>query len=121
MMYIQFGKKNKRKILFIHGFLGSNKEFLKSFPVNDLKKKYHLIFLNLEITEECNKFEDYINHLGSNLLISFGEIDLVVGYSMGGRVAVNLKNHYPNIIKKLILISSALNPPLMKMKRTSTL
>ena len=85
--------------------------------MNDFKKKFHLIFLNIEIPDNCKDFKGYINHLGVNLSNNFREIDLVIGYSMGGRVAVNLKNHYPNFIKKLILISSALNPPLLIKKR----
>ena len=120
-MYIQFGKKNKKKLLFIHGFLGSNGDFLNYFPVNDLKKNYHLIFLNLEQIDNCFTFEEYIDKIGEKLLKRFGKIDVSIGYSLGGRVAINLKSKFPKLINKLILISSALNPPLLLEQRQKRL
>ena len=113
----EYGKKNKRKILFIHGWLGDNSTFKNYFPITKLQKKYHLIFLNLEIFENVHTFHDYANKTIELLKSKFQKVDLVVGYSMGGRLALHLKLKDITYFNKLILISSAINPPLLRSRR----
>jgi len=110
LSYIDTGK-GINTILLLHG-LGSNAGFWR-YNIPELAKKYRVIAVDLPgfgksekgnysysmsfFSNEIKKFVDKLN-IGKFIFI---------GHSMGGQIAITFALKYPNMIKKLILISPA--------------
>lgn len=102
-------------LIFLHGFLGS---LLDWMPVIDgLKKKYRCIAIDLPSHGKSQDFSDPFKAL-EEALLSFGP-SILVGYSLGGRLALKYGQQHPETIKSLIAISShvGLQTSLEKEKR----
>ena len=115
MHFLRQGNKNT-PIIFIHGFMGCSKDFE---PIMDiLHTQNECIAIDLpghgknyaHLPKRClfkhltNVIKGYITNLGTNKCH-------LVGYSMGGRLALQIASSYPNLIDKLVLIST--NPGLV--------
>ncbi|MDO9182534.1 MAG: alpha/beta fold hydrolase, partial [Bacteriovorax sp.] len=102
-------KKQAPLIVFFHGFLG-NKDDLKEISLH-LRDRYSLLYIDLPGHGETNcknfystddffkKFADFIRLFSENFIF--------YGYSMGGRIALNLSLNYL-VPTKLILESAGL-------------
>ena len=83
-------------IIFLHGFLGTPQDF------HPVLKNIHIPYQALTLPGHCNKpldlekFEEEIPFKST-----------LVGYSLGGRIAMHLAKKYPEKIKKLIIVSAA--------------
>lgn len=88
----------KRPIVFLHGFLGSSSDWLELLsylpPCN-----YHLIDLP---GHGKSTFQQEL------ILPNFEEKMILIGYSMGGRLALQYAASCPEKVEKLILLSTHL-------------
>ena len=104
---------NQTPIIFLHGFTGkaNDWEFLFEYFSNE----YYPIAIdfNYHIKDETNKtnFKFDLNNLNKLLNKTFDlfhfDKAFLVGYSMGGRIALTFANSYPEKIKGLVLESSS--------------
>lgn len=101
---------NKPNLLLIHGNTSSGIFFM---PLIDaLKDDFNIIvpdlrgFGNSTYNKPIDKFTDFSNDL--NELLEALEIThtYVLGWSLGGTVAMDFAINYPNLVDKLILLSS---------------
>jgi len=116
LAYSEYGKKNKKTMLFIHGF-GESK-YTWRFIIKPLSKKYHIITLDLKGFGESpkTKDEDYSVYDQAKIVQKFIEQKKIknltlVGRSFGGGVALVLammqeKKILKFKIEKLILIDT---------------
>ena len=114
--------KHLLPVIFIHGFLGNNEDWN---PIRTLvKNKFTFINFNLpghsESTEKTSNsskkrngqphnFETTARSLRDLCKINFYQkkiAPILVGYSMGGRLALYTAIHYPSITSGIIIISS---------------
>ncbi|WP_226035861.1 alpha/beta fold hydrolase [Aquibacillus saliphilus] len=101
---------NKPYIIFIHGFLSSQYSFRKMVPL--LIDKFNLITIDLPPfgdSDRITKFTYSYSNL-ANIIVYFMNTKSIpsaylVGHSMGGQIALTCAYHYPDRIKKLILLA----------------
>lgn len=103
--------RNRPDLVFLHGFMGDSSSldnfaslFSAKFNIWTLDLPYH----GRHQSFDYKNWEDVIDELAC-LFIRFSNLWLY-GYSMGGRIALGLKQRYPKLVKKLILEST--NPGL---------
>jgi 2-succinyl-6-hydroxy-2,4-cyclohexadiene-1-carboxylate synthase len=113
--YSQTGKiaKDKTPLIFLHGFLGSRLDFLE--VVSQFKDERLCLSLDLpghgkdpvSLIEESYQL-DHIAHSLVNFLESLNLCPChLVGYSLGGRIALYLLLHFPDYFSSGILISTS--------------
>jgi O-succinylbenzoic acid--CoA ligase len=97
-------------LVIFHGFMGSRRDFyFMGEEINELKEKYLMAFVDLPHFGESKDhdfkdWQDFSNYLSQHLNRTQREINLL-GYSMGGRVALELSFEL-NKLNKLILESA---------------
>lgn len=89
MLYTD-GDSDSPALIFLHGFLGSNEDW---FPMIDrLKGTFYCIAIDWTESEEVIRtVQEEISHLSI-------DIQAYIGYSMGGRIALQLPPIHPSII-----------------------
>lgn len=98
-------------ILFLHGFLGDAKEFRDIG--RDFEKTHTVIYADLpghgshQITSQCATFESIVEDYAQLLSKQRTKDWHVVGYSMGGRLALFLACKWPQLIQRMTLISAS--------------
>ncbi|WP_170287669.1 alpha/beta fold hydrolase [Aquibacillus halophilus] len=101
---------NKPYMIFIHGFLSSQYSFRKMIPL--LIEKYNIVTIDLPPfgdSDRLTRFKySYVNL--ANIIIYFMNTKSIsqaylVGHSMGGQIALTCAYHYPERIRKLILLA----------------
>jgi len=103
----------KPTIVFIHGFTGSSSDWLEIIPQID--NCFSVIAIDLighgNSTSPNNSELYEISSVNKQIkkIIEVLQLDkaIITGYSLGGRVALNFANEYPNIVKGLILESTS--------------
>jgi 2-succinyl-6-hydroxy-2,4-cyclohexadiene-1-carboxylate synthase len=106
------GDSNNPTLLFLHGFLGSSSDW--KYITNKLSSDYYCIAIDLpghglsEIDDSKDSFSientaRYISEILQKYKIE--KCDLL-GYSMGGRIAIYLAVHYPEYFNKIIIESA---------------
>ncbi|GEL05221.1 2-succinyl-6-hydroxy-2,4-cyclohexadiene-1-carboxylate synthase [Rummeliibacillus sp. G93] len=103
----------KTTIVFLHGFTGSTKTWESTEQW--ISKKYRMISIDLMghgLTDSPYSVEAYSMDEQVELLREFFEARRIytctlVGYSMGGRVALAFAIRYPDKVKKLVLESAS--------------
>lgn len=111
LAYISNSYRNEEAIVMLHGFLGSSADY--SLFLSELSKSYYSIAFDLPghgkstfLSKEAYLIDNTILILHSQLQdLGVNKIHLI-GYSMGGRVALSLANAFPEMIASLTLISS---------------
>lgn len=102
----------KPTIIFIHGFTGSSNDWLEIIPQID--NHFSVITVDLighgkSSSPNNSKFYE-ISAINKEIkkIIEVLKLDKVIlaGYSMGGRVALNFANEFPNFVNGLILEST---------------
>ena len=107
------GERDKPPILFLHGFMGSGRDWEKI--VDLLIMKYSCLIVDLpghgetRIYNENRIYSMYATAELINKLLDMENIVqcYLVGYSMGGRLALFLTLHYPHRFWKVILESAS--------------
>jgi 2-succinyl-6-hydroxy-2,4-cyclohexadiene-1-carboxylate synthase len=118
------GNPNHPSIIFLHGFLGSREDWL---PVSrKLGPPYQFLLIDLpgHVKTAVTRRTDYIISNTAKYLVDF-LVDRgiqkchLVGYSMGGRLALYLATKYPEIFDKVILesVNPGLSSKREKMRR----
>jgi 2-succinyl-6-hydroxy-2,4-cyclohexadiene-1-carboxylate synthase len=105
------GQLDHSPICFLHGLLGSHKDFTEVYL--PLSNNYYCIIMDLPghgLSKPFNKhaknpFEDVLDKLYRTLQAFDFTKFVLVGYSLGGRLASLFANKYPYMVKGLILLS----------------
>jgi 2-succinyl-6-hydroxy-2,4-cyclohexadiene-1-carboxylate synthase len=108
----QSGSAENPPLLFLHGFMGINRDW--SPVINQLSDQFHCIAVDLPGHGQ-SQFDDpalFSMPAAAGMvieLLGYLEIDAValVGYSMGGRLALYLAVHFPEHFTSLILESAS--------------
>ncbi len=117
--YVTFGADTAQPVLFIHGAPGSWDGYLNMLDDSALQHNYHLISVDrpgygksqkkpkkrvYSLAEQANAISLALrsNHSGKKAI--------VVGRSYGAPVAAELAALYPQLVKKVILLSPAIDP-----------
>ena len=115
--YSYKGDLSHPAILFLHGFMGDRTEF--ELTIADVSKQFYCVAINLpahgetDITEQITDQDDYYTiQSTANLVIKFldflrVERCFLVGYSMGGRLALYLTICFPQYFYKVVLESAS--------------
>jgi 2-succinyl-6-hydroxy-2,4-cyclohexadiene-1-carboxylate synthase len=109
------GDPSLPRIIFLHGFLGSGSDWV---PIaRQLENEYCCILVDLpghgESDIEANGnpdlfFTETVDTLAMELTRSAApELCFLVGYSMGGRVALALALRHPELFAKVIIVSAS--------------
>lgn len=103
--------KEKKKLLFLHGYLSSSKSFYyqTSFFARDFNV-YAPDFKGFGENVGMDKpysLDDYVDDLLEYLRSNEIEKPLVVAHSFGARVAIKACTRYPDIFEKLVLTGAA--------------
>lgn len=110
---LETGRPDKPAILFLHGFLGSAEDWLEI--MEHLASEFHCLAIDLPghgktvITGETEAYQmprvaEGIVHFLQTLGI---ENCFLVGYSMGGRLALYLALQHPEVFRKVLLESAS--------------
>ncbi|MEG4241679.1 2-succinyl-6-hydroxy-2,4-cyclohexadiene-1-carboxylate synthase [Microcoleus sp. MON2_D6] len=111
--YSLTGNKNQPTILFLHGFTGSSQDFSSVIPL--LFNSYCCLAVDLPGHGETRVSGDESCYNISNTaqaliqLLNDLQIDkcLLLGYSMGGRLALYMTLHFPERFEKVVLESAS--------------
>ncbi|MEZ5357884.1 MAG: 2-succinyl-6-hydroxy-2,4-cyclohexadiene-1-carboxylate synthase [Candidatus Zixiibacteriota bacterium] len=104
------GSPENQPILFLHGFMGSGKIWLPTFE--QLESDFYCVALDLpgHGTTEANldklTFDSLAESLADYIESTFSRPPIVVGYSMGGRIALYTALKYPDSVASLVMESS---------------
>jgi 2-succinyl-6-hydroxy-2,4-cyclohexadiene-1-carboxylate synthase len=100
IFFLEKGDPKKPSIVFLHGFLGCSKDF--EFYLEALSNEFHCIAFDLPGHGRSSLYE--INEL----IPLIPKNSSIVGYSMGGRIGLNLQIRRKNLFKKGIYLSTHL-------------
>ncbi|MEC4891648.1 MAG: 2-succinyl-6-hydroxy-2,4-cyclohexadiene-1-carboxylate synthase [Oscillatoria sp. PMC 1051.18] len=111
--YQLIGAQNKSIICFLHGFMGDNRDF--ESVVNLLTAEFRCLVIDLpghgktkiNGNESCYNLPNTAQALVDLLVELNLKKSYLVGYSMGGRLALYLAIHYPQYFPKLVLESAS--------------
>jgi 2-succinyl-6-hydroxy-2,4-cyclohexadiene-1-carboxylate synthase len=105
LFYETFGSDPVTPLIFLHGFLGSRLDWVPM--IESLQNRYRCIAVDLPSHGKSPYFDDVFAALEKTLLsLSEDSLPILVGYSLGGRLALNYGNKHPEKIKGLIALSS---------------
>lgn len=108
--YVELGDSTQQSIVVIHGLFGSHKNW--SRISKQLALNFHIIAI------DCRNHGDSFNSTNMNyhvmandvyLLIQELKLDnpIILGHSMGGKVAMQLSSEYSDVIAKIIVVDIA--------------
>jgi 2-succinyl-6-hydroxy-2,4-cyclohexadiene-1-carboxylate synthase len=104
LSYFRRGQVNARPLVFLHGFLGCKEDWEEM--VSELEHEYLCYCLDLPGHGESPFFPDLVQAV-ANAIASFSLDNVVlVGYSLGGRIALQIKKQFPMLASRLILLSA---------------
>ena len=110
--FLPEGQSSKKDVILIHGFTGSSKDWEQIIPGLSKNFNYYAIDLtghgNSDSPTEKNIYEAnaLIEQLRELIKKISNEKITLLGYSMGGRVALSYAVKYPETIEGLILEST---------------
>jgi 2-succinyl-6-hydroxy-2,4-cyclohexadiene-1-carboxylate synthase len=113
LQYQTWGDRHLPPILFLHGFLGDCNEFEAVCEL--ISKKYHCVAIALpghgqtivQSGDEYYRMEATAQGIIEGLNALQIRPEGLVGYSMGGRLALYLALHFPDYFSKVILESAS--------------
>jgi 2-succinyl-6-hydroxy-2,4-cyclohexadiene-1-carboxylate synthase len=111
--YKLWGHRNHPKVFFLHGFLGSWADFTTIIEI--LGDRFCCLAVDLPGHGQTKILEtgpnDGINETAESLIALLKYLDFtpchLIGYSMGGRLALYLACHFPKQFKSLFLESAS--------------
>lgn len=114
----------KSPLVFLHGFLGSKQDFSDSIAL--FETKYSCISFDLPGhggagLSEKPSFDVFLDNIHKHLLERRIAKCHLIGYSMGGRLALFFAKKFPDLVDKLIIVSSHLGLEDQKEKKVRLL
>jgi len=108
----KIGNEKNPPIVFLHGLFGQGDDFL--YFAKQLSDKYYSILVDLPGHGQSDILEEStfpkLCQLVLESLPATNQKALLIGYSLGGRIALYLMTHYPQYFNKAAIISA--NPGL---------
>lgn len=109
---LERGSKQNPPIVFLHGFLGQSKDWFELIRL--LEEKYYCLCIDLPGHGQSptpEKVETNFFEVCNELILEVLEAKSIekavfVGYSLGGRLALNFAKNNPKTVERLILISA---------------
>ncbi|MBP3952921.1 alpha/beta fold hydrolase [Bacillus suaedae] len=102
----------KKTMILIHGFVSSCFSFRKLIP--ELRKEFDIYTLDLPGFGKSGKRKNFVYsfHNYASVVIAFCQLFkldevILVGHSMGGQVALYTAKVKPNLVEKIVLLSSS--------------
>lgn len=98
-------------LVFIHGWIGSSKEWIHQLCYFNFKE--HITILDLPGFGKSDKPKaKYSIEFFAKQILNFLKLlgcneAILIGHSLGGMIALNITIHNPKLVKKLILISTS--------------
>ncbi len=116
LSYRAFGNPSNQPLVFLHGFLGSSLDF--SPLITSLQEKYFCLALDLPAHGKSPYCVDTLVAV-EKTIDSFQIEPFLIGYSLGGRIALHLSQKTKLPIKGSIILSShvGLECPIQKKAR----
>lgn len=96
-------------LILLHGFTGSSENWQPFIPT--LPEKFHVITPDIighgkaAILSDIDSY--YMQYAAESIFSTIEEPFHLLGYSMGGRLALYITTHYPDKIKSLVLESAS--------------
>ncbi|BAY86577.1 alpha/beta hydrolase fold protein [Calothrix parasitica NIES-267] len=110
--YCFSGNSNKPLILFLHGFMGNSHEFDETVKL--LADEFYCLSLDLPGHGQTQVINDNCYTIANTATALINLLDelkvsqcFLLGYSMGGRLALYLMLHFPRYFHKVILESAS--------------
>jgi 2-succinyl-6-hydroxy-2,4-cyclohexadiene-1-carboxylate synthase len=111
--YELWGDKNHPKLFFLHGFMGSLTDFKPIIEI--LGDQFCYLAIDLPghgQTKTLNTgLSEGIREIAESLIALLNRLDFMpchlIGYSMGGRLALHLACHFPHRFKSVVLESAS--------------
>ena len=99
------------KIYFLHGFLGTPRDWdaIQKSIVTKINCQTHAIdYFNIPLLSPSYGFEAWAGHFNEHILSQAEQDDLniLVGYSLGGRLALHALEHSPSLWSKVLCLST---------------
>lgn len=102
-----FGNPSSPPLVFLHGLLGSTEDYIPM--INELKKDFYCIGIDLPGHGVSPLISPLTLHSTlkaiKETLQDYGMVS-IIGYSLGGRLAMLLEYYYPHLIKSMMLLST---------------
>ncbi len=120
LFYETFGSpsvEHPYPLIFLHGFLGSRKDWMPI--IESLQNSYCCIAIDLPAHGNSEHSENVFLELENTLTFLSSPPPVLIGYSLGGRLALSYAQKHPDKIKGLIACSAhtGLKTTLEKEKR----
>lgn len=117
LYYNLLSRPDRPTIIFLHGFLGGSDDW--EMITNDLSNQFGILMIDLPghgQNSSTNENDFLIENCAKNIISLSDQLRLtdliLVGYSMGGRLAFYLLTHYPGRFKRAVIESA--NPGLKR-------
>ena len=110
--FYQNVSKSSPTIILIHGFLSSTFSYRRLIPL--LNKEFSVLALDLPPFGQSEKSTSF-TYSYKNMAAIIEELIvrlqlykvILVGHSMGGQIALNVANQRPDLVEKIVLLSSS--------------
>jgi len=119
MYHIDQGPKDAPVILFVHGLGGSSEYWVQAMACTEMQK-YRCLAIDLLGFGGSDKPEDFDYSMEKQAetireFLALKKVDKViyVGHSMGGSVGMALLQLQPDLVEKLVLLDTTLDPSYM--------
>ena len=117
---IELGESNERKLLLLHGLMGSSRNWL--MVARALSERFHVHVLDLRNHGQSPWADSMSWEALSSDLERYSERAFsgrpfcLLGHSLGGKCAMHFATHYPEQVEKLVVVDIAakLYPPHFK-------
>ena len=103
LFYRTYGSPDKQPIVFLHGFLGSSLDFIPL--IEELQKEYFCLSLDLPAHGLSSYFPNTLLTV-QKAIESLKIKPFLLGYSLGGRIALHLSQKTSLPVKGTLIISS---------------
>jgi 2-succinyl-6-hydroxy-2,4-cyclohexadiene-1-carboxylate synthase len=111
----QWGDKILPRLLLLHGFMGSSVDFYPA--ISTLSQHFHCICVDLPGHGQTPIIDDRDFVSTAEQILEIAPHSHLLGYSLGGRLALYLALHYPDRWQKVILESASFGLPTAQMRQ----
>lgn len=96
--------RGRKSLCFIHGFLGAKEDWEKIIAF--LQEDFFCHTIDLPGHGDSPFSENFLEAVAAQLKMLKPFPEYFVGYSLGGRILLQLNEQYPSLLKHLIILSS---------------